>query len=191
MVGTLLGLQHTIHPFLAATALAEADVLVVDGWTPTYTLKQAADESRRAGYRHVIVLKGIYEGLDRYESGRHSADYVAELLAQYGVPRERLHTVFCSVTRRDRTFHSAVAAREWLKARGESPKALNVATVGPHARRSRLLYSKAFDGKVRIGVLALQDRTYDPEHWWRSSEGIKEVISESAAYIYVRCFFYP
>jgi hypothetical protein len=190
-VGLLLGFQHAIHPFLAVTDLAEADVLVVDGWTPTYTLKQAADEFRRGGYRHAIVLKGIYEGLDHYESGQHSADYVAELLAQYGVPRDRLHTVFCSVTRRDRTYHSAVAAREWLAGRGESPKAINVATVGPHARRSRLLYEKAFAGKTSIGVLALQDRTYDPAHWWRSSEGVREVISESAAYLYVRCFFHP
>jgi hypothetical protein len=40
-------------------------------------------------------------------------------------------------------------------------------------------------------VIAVEDREYDPARWWRYSEGVKEVISEGAGYLYARFFFYP
>jgi hypothetical protein len=35
-------------------------------------------------------------------------------------------------------------------------------TVGPHARRCFLLCQKAFGIDAKIGVIALEDRDYDP-----------------------------
>ena len=67
-------------------------------------------------------------------------------------------------------------------------KALNVATVGAHARRSKLLFEKAFGPTTRVGVVALEDPEYDPMHWWRTSEGVREVLGESIAYVYARLF---
>jgi hypothetical protein len=64
-------------------------------------------------------------------------------------------------------------------------------TIGPHARRSRLLNQKAFDSRVKIGVIALTNPEYDADHWWRYSEGVKETLSESAAYLYSRFLFSP
>jgi UDP-N-acetyl-D-mannosaminuronate dehydrogenase len=32
---------------------------------------------------------------------------------------------------------------------------------------------------------------YDSKHWWRYSDGVREGIGESIAYIYARFFFYP
>jgi hypothetical protein len=190
-VGLLWFLQHRIHSFLAVTNLNTAEVLVVEGWTPTYTLRAAAAEYLKGKYQRVLVVRGVYESLDKYESGRYSAEYVGNLLVEYGVPRESLQTVFFPVSKKDRTYHAAMAAKQWLATHEVSPKAINVATLGPHARRSRLLYEKAFGSKVAIGVLALEDSAYDPEHWWQSSEGIKQVLSETAAYLYARLFFLP
>jgi hypothetical protein len=42
---------------------------------------------------------------------------------------------------------------------------------------------------VRVGVLAMDEREYDPVHWWRYSEGVREVLCEGVAYLYVRFFF--
>ena len=67
----------------------------------------------------------------------------------------------------------------------------DIVTQGPHARRSRLLYEKAFGGDVEVGVIATEDPKYDPAHWWRSSEGVREVMSEAIAYGYARLFFHP
>jgi len=44
---------------------------------------------------------------------------------------------------------------------------------------------------VEIGILSGRNREYDPQHWWRSSEGVKEVLSEGAAYLYARFLFCP
>jgi hypothetical protein len=40
-------------------------------------------------------------------------------------------------------------------------------------------------------VIAVSNPDYDPKDWWRYSDGVREVIGETIAYIYARCFFYP
>ena len=90
---------------------------------------------------------------------------------------------------RNRSYASAVALREWVEQHRLSVTSFNLVTMGAHARRSRLLFQKAFGGNVHIGVIAVRDREYDPDRWWRSSEGVKEVISEGAGYLYARLFF--
>jgi hypothetical protein len=190
-LGGLLAITFNAHPFLAVTSRVPADVLVVDGWLPAYTLKEVAEEFRRGQYRRALVVRSLYDSPNQYESGRYAADYIAELLVEQGVPRESVGMVFCDVTRRDRTYQTAQATRDWLAGYGGAGRGITVATLGLHARRSRLLYQRAFGAAVPVGVLSLKDRSYDPEHWWRSSEGLKETISESAAYLYVRWFFRP
>jgi hypothetical protein len=114
---------------------------------------------------------------------------VAELLVLLDVPRERVHTVRYEAAQKDRTYHSALAAKRWISEHAPEVMAINVATAGAHARRSRLLYVKAFGPRMKVGVVALRDRTYDPAHWWRSSEGIREVPFETMAYLYARFVF--
>ena len=179
------------HPFLAVTDHTRGPVLVVDGWVPTYTLKAVASDYTNGHYQQVLVVRGVYGWEEKYESGSHYTDYMARLLVRYGVPESLVDTVFCPVTEKDRTYHSALAIRRWLAEHSLSVDSLDLATVGPHARRSRLLYEKAFGPGMRIGVIALRDKAYDPAHWWRSSEGIREVPFEAIAYLYVRFFFHP
>jgi hypothetical protein len=38
-------------------------------------------------------------------------------------------------------------------------------------------------------VWAIPTTEYDPQHWWRSSSGVRTVIGEALAYAYVKCFF--
>jgi hypothetical protein len=108
-----------------------------------------------------------------------------------GLDRGLVAMVPTTSANRDRTFHCAVDLREWLKNNHLSPRGINVVTLGPHARRSRLVFQKAFGPSVQIGVITIRDQEYDPNSWWHASEGVKEIISESAAYLYVRFFFYP
>lgn len=187
-LGILLAIR-SLGSFLAVTSRVPADVLVVDGWAPGYALPQVVDEFRRGQYRRVLVVHSLYDSPDKYESGRHMADYLANRLVQLGLPSNSVHTAYCEVTRRDRTYHSALAARQWLETRGWSGGGVMVATLGSHARRSRLLYQRAFGAAAPIGVIALEDRAYDPARWWRTSEGLKEMTSETAAYLYARLFF--
>lgn len=60
---------------------------------------------------------------------------------------------------------------------------INVLTEGAHARRTRLLYQKAFDQNVTVGIIAASNPDYNPKQWWRYSDGVREVIGESIAYM--------
>ncbi len=68
----------------------------------------------------------------------------------------------------------------------------DIVTQEPDARRSWLLYEKAFGGDVEVGTIATEyPKVDDPAHWWRSSEGVREAMSEAIAYGYARLFFHP
>jgi hypothetical protein len=188
---TAFGVLRFIHPFLAITCPVPADVLIVEGWSPANTMRQAAAEFRLGGCHHLLLLRPILDDTDKYQSGRYNGDYMANLLVQYGVPQEEETTLYPMVAQKDRTYHSALAARQWLAGRGMNVKSLDVATLGPHARRSRLIYEKAFGDDVKIGIIALSNREYDPAHWWRTSEGVRETLGETIAYIYARVLFHP
>ena len=44
---------------------------------------------------------------------------------------------------------------------------------------------------VKIGIIAAPNPDYDAKHWWRYSEGVREVTGEGLAYLYAKLFFYP
>ena len=115
----------------------------------------------------------------------------AEALIQFGVPTDRVVTTSSEEVYRDRTFHSAMAVKQWLQAQGLRTTSIDVVSVGPHARRSRLLYEEALGNEVRVGVISVEDRRFDPDHWWRSSAGVRTVVDELIAYLYARIVFSP
>ena len=120
-----------------------------------------------------------------------SASVAAESLKKFGVPDDLVQMVPSRVIARERTYSSAVALRDWFREHNMPVHSFNVLTEDAHARRTRLLYEKAFGKNVAVGVIAVSNPDYNPEDWWRYSDGVREVIGESIAYIYARFFFYP
>jgi uncharacterized SAM-binding protein YcdF (DUF218 family) len=174
--------------FLAVTSPVGGEFLVVEGWMPAYAYRQAVTEFRKGGYRKIIAAGTMQDdGDDGEESREHSG---AEKLIAFGVPRDLVVIASYGEVHRDRTFHAAMAVKQWLQAQGLRTTSVDVVTVGPHARRSRLLYEKAVGNEVAVGVFAIEDRKFDPGHWWRSSEGVRTVVDESIAYLYARLFFF-
>ena len=84
-----------------------------------------------------------------------------------------------------------MALRDWFHDRNLAILSFNVLTEGCHARRTQLLYQEAFGKKVTVGIIAVSNPDYNPKNWWRYSDGVREVVGESIAYIYARFFFYP
>lgn len=162
--------------------------MVVEGWISARRIDRAADAFRRGQYGQVLVVRDVYPTGDKWESGRYTADYVAADLIRAGVPASKLKTLFCPVVQKDRTYTCALAARQWLEQNQLGKAPIDVVTVAAHARRSRLLYRKTFPS---VGVIAIEDPGYDPQHWWRSSEGVREVLGEMVAYLYARFLFWP
>jgi DUF218 domain len=140
-------------------------------------------------YRRLLIVRALYEGEPGVEHGRSAAEYAATVLRRCGVPSNAIATVYFAGAHQDRTYHSAVEVRGWLADQRETVNSFDVITVGPHARRSRLLYQKAFGDKTGVGIIALPDAAYDARHWWRSSEGVRDVLGEALAYLYARFLF--
>jgi uncharacterized SAM-binding protein YcdF (DUF218 family) len=108
-----------------------------------------------------------------------------------GMSQDTVQAVPSGYVYKDRTYTEAVALSNWLRQHGTLPKEINLISLGAHARRSRLLFEKAFGKSTRVGIIAVEDRNYDPAHWWKTSEGVRSVISETIAYGYARFLFSP
>lgn len=180
-----------VYPFLAVTDRSDGGLLVVEGWVHEYAIRSAAEEFKSGGYQRVFTTGGPVGGMGGYTNDYNtSASVAAGLLKKVGLPADSVQMVPSHVIDRDRTYNSAVALRDWLREHGMAVERLNVVTENVHARRSRLLFQKAFGDKVTVGVIAVPNPDYDGKHWWRYSEGVKDVISEGAAYVYARLFFW-
>ena len=179
------------YPFLAVTERAQGEVLVVEGWIPTGAIREAAAEFGRGQYRHLVVAVGVVNGKTDLDSVWDKGGHLVGWFKEYGTPLQSIHAIEFETGDRDRTYHGALAVREWLAVHAPDVKAIDVVTIAPHARRSRLLYERAFGRGIAVGVIALRSGGYDPAHWWRSSEGIREVPFEAIAYLYARFLFSP
>ena len=69
MAATLTFLVLEAEPFLAPTERVPADLLVIEGWTQPFTMKQAANEFTSGRYQRAILVRTIADLDDKYESG--------------------------------------------------------------------------------------------------------------------------
>jgi DUF218 domain-containing protein len=160
--------------FLSLTKRLPADVLVVEGWIGSDGVRAAAAEFERRGYQYVVATGGLSTARGWGEAGWSYAEGADHELIRSGVPEDRIMVAPSEDAESQRTYESAVAVRRSLAARGIHPKALNVFTWGPHARRSRLVYAKVFQPGTEVGVVSWVPSGYQAVPWWRSSERAKE-----------------
>jgi uncharacterized SAM-binding protein YcdF (DUF218 family) len=181
-----------VYPFLATTQRVDTNVLVVEGWVHKYAIRAAVEEFKAGSYQRVFTTGGPVVGNGGYINDYNTAASVgAELLQNFGLPSESLQMVPSRVMDRERTYGSAIALRNWFRDHNMSVPSFNVLTQDFHARRTRLLYQKAFGKETRIGIIAVPNPDYDPTRWWRYSEGVEEVITEGVGYFYAKFFFVP
>jgi uncharacterized SAM-binding protein YcdF (DUF218 family) len=188
-LAAIIALGRGLFSLLAVYAPTSGEILVVEGWIRSESVEQAAKVCLKTNYQDVVVVVAVTEAKSKWDSGRYKGEYIAGALESAGVPKNRIQVLFCEAVQKDRTYACARAVREWLQKREKPVQAIDVVTIGSHARRSRLLFQKAMGSTIRVGVLAMDERGYDPVHWWRSSEGVREVLFEGVAYLYVRLFF--
>ena len=181
-----------IQPFLAKTQRVNTNDLVVEGWIHDYAIRAAANEFKAGSYQRIFTTGGPVVGTDGYTNDFNtSASVGAELLKKVGVADEFIQMVPSHISGRDRTYSSAVALRDWFRGHGVTVRSINVLTEDAHARRTQLLFQKAFGSDVVVGIISVPNPDYDAKHWWRYSEGVRDVLGESIAYFYAKIFFYP
>ncbi|HOX56722.1 MAG TPA: YdcF family protein [Candidatus Paceibacterota bacterium] len=179
------------HRFLAVTEPAPGGVLVVEGWSPDIVLRMAVAEFRQNHYTKLCVT-----GLP-VEQGTLLTDYTnyahvgVAVLLKLGLSTNEVQALPCTDVQRDRTYNTAVCLKHWLREQGLVRTRVNLITVGPHARRSRLVFEKALGRGVTVGIQAAPVIGYDPARWWQSSAGVRHVTGELIAYAYARLLFHP
>ncbi len=181
-----------VYPFLATTHRVNASALVVEGWIHEYAIKAALKEFQDNHYERIFTTGGPVEGNGGYVNDyQTSASVGADLLKKYGLPNDSVQMVPSRVMDRDRTYGSAIALRNWLRDHNVRVSGIDVVTENLHARRTQLLYQKVFGRQVPVGIIGVPNPDYDSKHWWRYSDGVREVLGESIAYLYARFLFYP
>lgn len=181
-----------LHSFLAVTHRVNANFLVVEGWIQRYAFRAAADEFNGGRYERIFTTGGPENGSGGYTNDyQTSASAAEEALKKLGIADDLIQMAPSHVSGRERTYSSAVALREWFRDHNITVQSINVLTEDCHARRTRLLYQEAFGKNIKVGIINVANPDYDPNYWWRYSDGVREVIGESIAYVYARFFFYP
>jgi len=180
-----------IPPFLAPNRPVESRVLAVEGWLPDYALEHALAQFRK-NHHELLVVTGppLEKGYYLFEYKTY-ADLGAATLKHLGLEEKMFVAVPSAHTQKDRTFTSGLALKEWLQQNRPSINAVNVVTLGVHARRTWLLFEKALGPDYSVGIIAATDRDYDARRWWSSSYGVRSVVGELIAYVYARFLFSP
>jgi uncharacterized SAM-binding protein YcdF (DUF218 family) len=179
-----------VYPFLAVSEPKPGGVLVIEGWVPDSVLQAGVAEFNRHHYDKVFVTGGPIEQGGALSIYKNEADLCAAALLRLGMNSNLLQSVPAPGARQGRTYAAAVALKQCWRAHEMAPTNVNLFTVGPHARRSRLLFKRALGKEVAVGVVALPTDGYDVRHWWRSSRGFRTVTSELLAYCYARAMFW-
>ena len=186
-----LAVTH-VYGFLAVHRPIAHGVLVVEGWMDERSLSRAAEIYLGGGYTQLLTTGGPIE---RRRVGLELDEYAAlaaRTLRESGVPPAEVIAVPTPWSQRDRTFESARSVLAWLNDSGVRVDAIDLVSEGPHTRRSWELYRRVFaDSGVSVGALAVRPPDYDPGAWWESSAGVKNVLTESIGWLFMRCCFRP
>lgn len=181
-----------VQPFLAPTRRVDSSVLVVEGWIHGFAIQGAVTEFQSGHYQKVFTTGGPVAGTGGYLNDYNtSASVGAESLVRAGIPPGLVQMVPTRISGRDRTYSSALALCEYFQTNGLAVKRFNVLTEDVHARRTWMLFQEAFGKNVQVGIISVPNPDYDPAHWWRYSEGVREILGESIAYVYAAFLFHP
>lgn len=181
-----------IHPFLAPNEPSPgARLLVVEGWLEPKELDQAVDVFKRGQYQRLLTTGGPIQRWPELSAASNYADLAASYLVKRGLESAAVTAIPAPASAQDRTFLSAVKMRDWATRQGLEFHSLDVFSGGTHARRSRMLYRMALGPNINVGIMSARSPQYDEDHWWRTSAGVKSVISEAISVIWTACCFYP
>jgi hypothetical protein len=169
--------------FLSLTQRAPAEVLVVEGWIGRQGIHAAVAEFEQRGYRYIVATGGLSSGFWEDEPTSYAKMAAAEMIRS-GIPKDKVIVAQADYTERHRTFESAVSVRRAIEAASIQPRAINVFTFGPHARRSGLVFAKLAWLGTEVGVIGWTPPEYQAEPWWRSSERAREVLEETVGFLY-------
>jgi uncharacterized SAM-binding protein YcdF (DUF218 family) len=191
IVGIFYGLITNLYPFLSPNSPPRQGIMVVEGWIHDFALDEAVSLYRAGNYSKIVCTGVPIETGSYIQQFKSYPEMTAMRLKKIGIPEAEIITAIGHDAKKDRTYSAAVALREAIMAYNIKGTDIHLVTVGPHGRRSRMLFQKALGKDYSIGVTCLEPSDYDEENWMTCSEGVRSVISELIAYTYAKLFFHP
>ena len=191
IAGTFFAFLASLYPFLAPDKAPHEGVMIVEGWIHDFALDEAVIMYRAGNYTKIVCTGTPIETGSYIQQFKSYPEMPAARLRKMGIPDDQIVVTVADGKKNDRTYQAAVALREGIMAYNIGETNLHLVTVGPHGRRSRMLFYKALGKDYRIGVTCLDESSYDAQNWYQCSEGVRSVISESIAYTYAKFFFHP
>ncbi|MGE5295000.1 MAG: YdcF family protein [Solirubrobacterales bacterium] len=185
LTGTMFVCVDRAYPFLAYQNPNDSDVFIIEGWVPDSILDRNVLPIKDGHYRLLITTGGPLDIGSELAQYRTYAEVTAARLVKMGFSQDRIVALPSPPVNKDRTYASALEVRDWLLKNPDVTKA-NLITQGPHARRSFILFKAALPNGFELGAYATPSREYNPDRWWASSAGFRNVLSEEIAYIYTR-----
>jgi hypothetical protein len=185
-----IGLLRFTVPFLAPTKPIGAPVLVMEGWMPEAGLLEVIRLT--ATNHYVLVISAgqeIEKGMDISQYGTF-AELGASRLVALGFKGTNLVKIPTPRSRKDRTYHSGLAVRDYLLT-NTTYRSIDLISDSVHSRRSWLLYREACAPQIKVGIIAASSAEFEKEAWWKTSNGVRFVLSEIIGYIYARLVFTP
>lgn len=181
-----------IHDFLTITAPVDANVLVVEGWVwDSAAMREAAQEFNRGGYDTVVSVGILSSARESGLMQGNSAELAAKRLKEFGLDDRVIKVLAVSNVNQHRTYASALAVKHWLADKKTQVVGINVFTLGAHARKSLVLFKRAFGQSVSVGVIAGTEDSYAPDRWWLSVRGIYTVLRKTIGYLYAEWWPLP
>ena len=168
-----------------------ASTLVVEGWLEPADLQQAITIARAGHYERVLTTGGPLPEWSLTASAHTYAQRSAEYLRANGLTELPVIAIDAPATHKGRTYLGALLLRDWAEGAGVTLNGFDVLSGGVHTRRSWLLYRMALGDGAEVGALAVAPTEFDARRWWTNSEAAKSTLTETLAYTWTKCCFWP
>jgi hypothetical protein len=177
--------------YLSKNRPLNGQYLVLDGEMPDYSIEKAIEIYYESGYKTVITTGGKLPA-GHYISGKTTmAELSYATFLELGFDTAKIVFIPSGTVVKDRTYTSGLSLKQWFLEHNIASAKIDVLAIGSHARRSQNLFQKALGDNFEVGVISIENMNYDNKKWWKTSIGVRTVMSEAIAYLYLKLFFYP
>jgi hypothetical protein len=177
--------------FLRLNKPVNGEFLVLDGEMPDYAVKEAIEIFNKSNYNTIVTTGGPLPA-GYYISGKSTmAELTYATFLKLGFDSLKIVVIPGRLVQKDRTYTSGISLKKWFNDQNINQAKVDIMAVGCHARRSKNLFQMALGDNYKLGVIAIEDKSYDNKKWWKSSKGFRTVLSESIAFLYAKFLFFP
>lgn len=177
--------------FLSSPNPLQGEFLVLDGHLPDFAIEEAIEIFNKGSYSQVITTGGNLPSGYYISELKTMAELSYATFLKLGFDSTKISVIPGGKVLRDRTYTSGVSLKKWLQENKINSAKVDVLAIGCHARRSQFLFGKALGDNFEVGVVSINDPSFDSRYWWKSSRGFRTVVNEAIAYLYVVLFFWP